>query len=141
MAKSKSSKTSHLTSAGRDVLTSVANRDPLSTLLLPRPTLSPLRLDILALEDRRLWHPERQNRPFAAAPRQASRPVARQRPAFHQPSQTRAIIAFQEPSRVAVCVRRGIRREVLHALGVAGKRGLGGPHRNEASTISCTRRK
>lgn len=124
------------TPAGRDHFP-IASRDPLNQILLPRPALSPLRLDILALEDRRQWHPERQNRPFAAAPIQARRPVAKQRPAFSQPSQTKAIIAFADPSRVAVCVRRGVRREVLHALKVAGGTGQRRPRFNASSKISC----
>lgn len=136
MAKSKSTP-SH--SGRRDVFNSnpVANRDPLSSLLLPRPTLSPLRLDVLALEDRRQWHPERQLRPFTAAPRQSAQLVTRQRPQNVQPSQTKALIAFRAPERVAVCVRRSIRKEVLHALRITGKRGQGRPHKNFASSISC----
>lgn len=127
---------SHSSTPGRDHFT-IASNSPLNSLLLPRVALSPLRLDVLALEDRREWHPERQNRPFAAAPVQARRPVAKQRPAFSQPSQTKAIIAFAEPSRVAVCVRRGVRREVLHALKVAGGTGMKRRRLTSSSKISC----
>lgn len=44
-----------------------------------------------------------------------------------------------EPARVLMCVRRGIRREVLHALGIAGSRGLGrgGVRRTVDSAYSC----
>lgn len=49
-------------------------------------------------------------------------------------------VAFAVPKSVAVCVRRSRRREVLHALGVAGGKGVGRNikhHRNEWSEIGC----
>lgn len=46
---------------------------------------------------------------------------------------------FREPKKVLVCVRRRARREVLHALGYAGRRGSGGrPRRRNSETyIKC----
>lgn len=43
------------------------------------------------------------------------------------------------PARVAFCVRRKQRREVMHALGIAGRRGLGrgGVRRRESSQWAC----
>lgn len=136
MAKSKGK--SHL--GGRDY-TPIATRDPLQSLLVPRPALSvswlspTLETDVF--EDRREWHPEGVNRPALGAPRAATRPVAKQRPAFSVPSQTKGIIAFAEPNRVAVCVRRKVRKQVMHALNKAGGKGHRRPRRNAQSSISC----
>lgn len=45
---------------------------------------------------------------------------------------------FPDPERVLVCARRQIRKEVLHARGVAGGK-VRPPRRNELSKISCKR--
>lgn len=50
------------------------------------------------------------------------------------------VLRFPNPRRVQVCLRRKARKEVLHALGIAGRRGLGrgaGVHRNADSSWSC----
>lgn len=42
-------------------------------------------------------------------------------------------ILFKQPEQVAVCVQRGVRREVLHAKGIAGghvRPGRRGPYSN-----------
>jgi len=46
-------------------------------------------------------------------------------------------LLFQAPQNVAVCVQRGIRKEVLHAKGVAGKTNLKAPKRGPYSGVSC----
>lgn len=48
-------------------------------------------------------------------------------------------LAFQAPRGVMVCVRRHIRREVIHALGKAGIRGQKKPRRTAYSSVSCRR--
>lgn len=45
---------------------------------------------------------------------------------------------FVKAERVLVCLRRKIRREVMHALGIAGG-DVRPPRRNELSKISCKR--
>ena len=55
-------------------------------------------------------------------------------PVLH--SQTKAIVAFAEPKRVLVCVKRKERREVLHAKKKAG-RSVRSPTWNRFSHISC----
>lgn len=45
---------------------------------------------------------------------------------------------FAQPERVLVCARRQIRKEVIHARGVAGGK-VRRPRRNELSKISCKR--
>lgn len=48
-------------------------------------------------------------------------------------------VAFDVPKSVALCVRRKIRSEVLHALDIAGSRGLGrgGVRRGPYSGVGC----
>lgn len=53
--------------------------------------------------------------------------------------QTKATVSFRVPEAVLICVRRKRRKEVIHALGVAGARGLRKPRRSEFSEISCRR--
>lgn len=118
---------------GRDVST-----PSLPALLSPPlvarvPRIGPLRLSSLSLlEDRRSYHPEGRlftKRPFLSQPRSASRLVQR--------SWIGHNVAFANPEHVAVCVRRKARKQVLHAKGVAGRKGLRRPRRSSASGISC----
>lgn len=60
--------------------------------------------------------------------------LSKLRPAAFQPT---SAIAFEEPRVAVVCVRRKIRKEVLHATGFAGKRGQRKPRYNEASEVNC----
>lgn len=48
-------------------------------------------------------------------------------------------MSFRNPDRVLVCARRQIRKEVLHALGISGRRGIGrgGVKFNENSKFGC----
>lgn len=70
---------------------------------------------------------------FQARSRQSSAPS--RRPQFVNPSR----LLFQAPQNVVVCVQRGVRKEVLHAKGVAGKSGLAKPKRGPYSSIRCRR--
>lgn len=47
-----------------------------------------------------------------------------------------AALLFNAPSRVAVCVQRGRRKEVIHALGIAGRRVSRGK-RGPFSSVRC----
>lgn len=72
-------------------------------------------------------------RPLFSAPRSAARVVVRGPSVrgFVSP-----VLGFADPRRVMVCVRRNVRKQVLHAFGVAGrgvKRGKRGP----LSDIRC----
>lgn len=104
------------------------------------------------VEDRRLFHFEGPNRPALlddgtlARVHVVDRPKNRNRvkprafrfgPKIY--SQTKAIVAFEEPERVAVCVRRKARREVLFAKKRAGRGGMRKPRRTWLSKISCRR--
>jgi len=61
---------------------------------------------------------------------------------YHRKKSTRrgnAGVAFGSPQKIGVCVRRGIRKEIIHALGYAGagKPKQRRPRRNEFSKIGC----
>lgn len=104
-------------------------------VVLPVPRLSPLILP--ELEDRRTYNPTRSVAPPRALRKDHARltlPVRRAKK-----HQTKTAVSFAVPQKVALCARREIRREVLHAKRVAGKSGLKKPRRNFWSSISCKR--
>lgn len=117
----------------------------------PKPTKS--FWDLRPYEDRREWHPEGSWAParsFSSTRHRLTvvdQPRARSTPLNRNPwrslrnyfSQTKARVAFSNPSRVLVCVRRSIRREVLHALRKSGRRGQKPPRRTWYSSVSCRR--
>lgn len=128
----KKSKSSHSPAAPATVS---ANRLRLAVVSVPR--LSPTSLR--ELEDRRLFSPDKSVRGPASIRRQQARltqPVRRAKNP-HRPSPLHALPAFHMPERVALCVRRKIRKEVLHAFKVAGKSGLKKPRRNFWSKVKC----
>lgn len=110
----------------------------LTVRLLPRarPLVStPLTARVLSqVEDRRRYYPGL-IRPAVAVPRSSSRLVLSSRKPY---AQTKATVVFKAPPRVALCVRRQRRKEVIFAMGVAGSR-VRRPRRNEFSEVSCKR--
>ena len=99
--------------------------------LFPLPSLSVV---LREFEDRRTFHPlGRALRPALSFPRAAARLVVK--PSFRSLS---ARVGFEVPSRVAVCIRRKQRKEVIHALKLTGK-GAGARfrRRNIWSGIVC----
>lgn len=89
--------------------------------------LSPLQ----QLEDRRTWHPDnRMMRPVAATVRSAKRIIV------NPVGPLTAPLRFADPRRVVVCIRRAIRKRIMHAKGVAGGR-VRRPKRTPWSSISC----
>lgn len=106
--------------------------------MVPRFSVSPLSLSLI--EDRRFYRPEPTPlRPvFSITSRSAARIVAKQNPRYKPDSQTKAILAFAEPDVLPLCIRRKRRKQVLHAKGIAGSRGLRPPRRNSWSEVSCT---
>lgn len=105
-------------------------------VVLPRRPMRPLGL----LEDRRRFHPERDLRPalsFFSKPRLVIRkarkaPLRSRLTAFSGLSHR---IGFEVPKRVAICVRRKERREVIMARGGGGSRKA--KRRNFWSSIEC----
>lgn len=121
--------------------TDIANLDELlgpSFSPDPTPLLEPQYDPLTLLEDRRLFHPEPDlTRPALSfdgrhqrleVPREVRELSNRVGP-IHQ-------VGFAGARRVAVCVRRQRRREVLHALKKMG-RGGGRRRRNQWSDIKC----
>lgn len=110
----------------------------------------PIRLPLLSslpsvtlktFEDRRTSHPLGKNRPAFALPKSAGRIVVKDNPGRTKPTypgaQTKARLSFADPTRVAICVRRKTRREVLHALKLTRK-GAGSSKRlTSYSGVSC----
>lgn len=121
------------------------NGTPEFGLVSPSPRrftpLSPVRFSspvVLRMEDRRTFHPAGPRmRPAGSVLRGDSRWVARPTRLF---SDVSARVGFAVPKRVAICVRRKQRKEVLHALNFHGK-GSGGVsrrrRRTEFSNVDC----
>lgn len=85
-------------------------------------------------DDRRRYHPQTLFRPAVASQRYGTRlvigAVAGRENALNR-------LQFHIPNMVAICVRRKVRREVLHALDKT-RRGKGGSRRrNPYSGIQC----
>ncbi|MEM2002535.1 MAG: hypothetical protein QXT77_07830 [Candidatus Methanomethylicaceae archaeon] len=99
-----------------------------------RPT--PHEVLAAVLSDNREWHPEGRDRPVRATRRPAARLVVPS--PLHDPAAgTKARIMFADPARVDVCARRSIRRQVLFALGKAGRNGQKTRRMRPESSISC----
>lgn len=86
---------------------------------------------LLEVEDNRQWHPYEQPaktrsgtparlRTYPTTPKAQSRGLARSRP-FQAHSVVPHRVGFQFPERVIVCIRRKVRRGVLHALKLTRK--------------------
>lgn len=107
-----------------------------------RPRIRP-RINLRVIEDRRTFHPEQKFRPAATLSRrdqrrlvEKARDVSKQGPSFFEPR----TLGFAVPEKVARCVRRNQRREVILALNLGGK-GARAPRRrrDQYSEISCKR--
>lgn len=94
--------------------------------------LSSIDLMALASLDRRLWTPDPVLRP-GATPRRAGRLTPSTSTA---PGSFPAGVKFADPKRVAVCVRRRIRREVIMAKGKGGG-GHRPPRRSYWTDVDC----
>lgn len=112
----------------------------LPTFRSPLPdlhALDQLRAMVRAVEDRRRFHPLRTLRPAGALKRSSRRivlPPASNLPGRFPPTG----LSFAVPRKVAICVRRKTRREVLFALKKRGKgSGARRRRRNRFSSISC----
>lgn len=100
---------------------------------------------LIPYEDRRLWHPEGDYAPARSFSKPRHRLVvpkvsdsrASSRSLAIKPLFPSAKIGFAAPKKVLICVRRRIRKQVIHALKKAGRRGQRRPRRNFYSSISC----
>ena len=131
MAKKKKSST-HSPAAPPNVS---ANRPRLAVVSAPR--LSPQTLRELG--DLRQFDPTRSTSPARSIRRDQARltlPVRRAKKP-NKLAPLHALPGFSMPPKVAICVRRQTRKEVLHAKKVAGKSGLKKPRRNFWSKVRC----
>lgn len=126
--------------------------------IFARPSVSPPAAP--GVEDGRVWHPSGDARPaFDTAMRPNPRIVLKDRPSLaprwgSSPKRikaaggrskrpvaralhTKAFRAFESPSKVLVCVKRKVRREVIHALSKAGRGRRSRPKYGPHSSISC----
>lgn len=98
------------------------------------------RLPLFEIEDRRLWNPERIVKPYRDTRGWPARfkivSKRAEQEAKKKSNWLPTAIGFINPTRVAVCVRRKQRREIMHALGVAGG-AVKAPRFNDASKIRC----
>lgn len=101
--------------------------------VISAPRLSPTILP--EIEDRRTWNPTKKIARPASIRKDQARVTLKSPRAKHL--QTKTPIGFAVPEKVALCVRRNIRKEVLHAKKIAGKSGLKRPRRNYWSSIKC----
>jgi len=106
------------------------------------PKLSRLPSVTLSMyEDRRQFTPEPYTRVAFALPRKAAQLVVKQpiqkptKPMY--PGVLPTGVSFRVPDRVAICVRRGRRKEVLFALNKTGKGARSPKKRNSFSKVSC----
>lgn len=114
--------------------------------MLPRPIYVPPVNRLVVAEDRRTWSPGstyRWAKTVIGTPARIRAKVRGRVSQLMTPNYMQQVarhIEFVSPRRVVVCVRRKIRKEVMHALGFAGRRGRGGagPRRyTEHSNIHC----
>lgn len=96
-------------------------------------------LPLVTVEDRRSFHPHGKNAwPQLISGRDAviAANAHNTKPMSH-PTYSPIHVAFEQPQEVITCVRRNSRKEVLHAKGIAGKKGLRKPRRNPFSSVKC----
>lgn len=107
---------------------------------IANPWLSAVRVsiapaDLSIFEDRRTFHPLQDFRPaLTFGKRSSARVIDRVKPArSFRPSN----FHFAVPNKVAICVRRKRRKEVLHALGRVGAGSSRRRRRNYYSDVRC----
>lgn len=91
-------------------------------------------VDLSVFEDRRMFHPDPLPRAISVRRKADADVVVKKVVPFRRlPHQ----LSFRVPDYVAMCIRRKVRREVIHALRLE-KRGAGGAkRRNEFSNVEC----
>lgn len=141
------------------------NSYPLPSLLLSKNLLSSPKSKLSLYQDRRLYHPLGDNRPMAS--KTESYPQLTERPSLSHPrisprspyNPIRKIerdlintttgeiasfgaydpfkISWENPYKMIICLKRQMRREVMHALGMAGKSGFKKPKFTQHSFVRC----
>ena len=130
----------------RDLLTPMSIANPPVAPRLRPVVLSPISLPLTAFEDRRTYHPlgpQRGAVSFSGAQhglRTVDRKTSDRFAGLRKfPSQTKALIGFDTPVHVLVCVRRKRRKEVLFAKRKTGRGGARQrrPRKNWFSNVHC----
>lgn len=121
------------------VTSPIASRSRLlGPALSPLPSLSVNFSPAPVVDDRRAYHPLADYRPALTID---GRPAPVQRKAvtsrFKPLPLGREITAFAVPKTVSVCVRRGVRREVMFAKRLTRKGSSARRSRNFLSSVSC----
>lgn len=133
--------------------TSAPSRDLLGSLLAPVSMAPPLvpsgHLDLSAVEDGRLWHPDPEQGALTIGGRFAQvvvhkRPIVARSNTIWSASgvpvglQVPVGVRFESPLKVITCVRRKVRRQIIFATRRNGK-GVRKrqPRRNWRSNVSC----
>lgn len=98
---------------------------------LATPSVSRLRV----YEDRRLWHPDGLARPARSFDRATTLKMGPAKPS--RPWQLPSAVNFTAPSRVVLCVRRKIRKQVMFAKHKAGRGGQRPPRWSYWSSVNC----
>lgn len=125
------------TQAGRDIQKLIAKRSlPLSEYKDDWYRKRHSAVTDRSVEDRRVFHPEGEYRAPRSIVGGYTRFVPRASSSLRR-DQVPESLGFYEPNKVLVCVRRKIRRQVLHAKGIAGGRGFNPPRFNFWSSVSC----
>lgn len=86
--------------------------------------------------------PEAFNRPrslFSAPVRVRALPAGRSAVGRPFPGLLAPVSSVGVLRTASICARRGARKEVMHAFGIAGRRGLRKPRRNVLSAVLCRR--
>lgn len=104
----------------------IASRRLLRSVVEPLPSLLPL-------EDRRSFYPERVRPALGLFSWSADPVVADRKSDMSLPFR----LAFREPKRVWICVRRKMRREALFALRRTGKGSRSRRRRRDFSDMRC----
>lgn len=119
----------------RRVVSFNTNRRLLPSVYTPRRNLG-------VFEDRRFFHPEAPYAPARSFSKTRHRivyptPVRRVKRSAQNISYPSPHVVFANSPKVLICVRRKIRKEVLHAYRKTGKVGQKRPRRNFYSDIHC----
>lgn len=106
-----------------------------NALLSLRPSINPFSIGVIP-DDRRTFHPDQSTR-FPRASLSYANNIGVSRSAKNKSRRFPFAVGFKSPSRVYLCVRRKVRREVMFAKSGAGSRRMRRPKRNYYSDVRC----
>lgn len=107
----------------------------LSLPLTPTPLVQPFNEAIDSFQDLRTFAADLAARPYQTIVGTAASVVSA--PVSHIRGRIAEAASFADPNKTMVCVRRAVRREVLHALGLQSRGAGGRRRRTPRSNIRC----